>query len=61
MSDLEAEFKGPNLMGKAPNERDAHDDYPDSLSMACVLTLGEEEENEVEVMQNFLYARNRKW
>jgi hypothetical protein len=60
MSDLEVEFKGPNMMGKAPNERNAHDDYPDSLSMACVLTTTQEDEETIEVQQNFLYSRNRR-
>jgi hypothetical protein len=59
MGDLEVEFKGPNMMGKAPNERNAHDDYPDSLSMACILTTTQEDEETIEVQQNFLYQRNR--
>jgi hypothetical protein len=45
MCDLEIEFKGPYVTGKAPKEADAHDDYPDSLSMACILTTKEEEES----------------
>jgi hypothetical protein len=61
MGNLEVEFKGPNMMGMAPKVRDAHDDYPDSLSMACVLTMGHEEEQELEVLQNFLYTRNHRY
>lgn len=38
MEDLEVNFKGPNMMAAAPNIRDAHDDYADSLSMACILS-----------------------
>lgn len=59
MEDLEIDYKGPNVLAKAPNEADAHDDYPDSLSMACVLATQEEEEA-VEQTTNFLYGRNRR-
>jgi hypothetical protein len=38
MADLEKHFEGPHVLGAAPNERDAHDDYPDSLAIACSLT-----------------------
>lgn len=38
MVDLEKEFKGPHLLAAAPNVAEAHDDYPDSLALACVLT-----------------------
>lgn len=38
MSDLQLEYKGPNMMCFAPNETNAHDDYPDSLAMACILS-----------------------
>jgi Terminase large subunit, T4likevirus-type, N-terminal len=58
MEDLEIEYKGPNVVGIAPKEKDAHDDYPDSLSMACVLSATEEEET-VEQTDNFLYVRGR--
>lgn len=57
MADLEIDFKGPNMLAAAPNEHDAHDDYPDSLSMACVLSIMEQEEA-AEVTQNFLYRKN---
>lgn len=59
MEDLEIEFKGPNVLGKAPADTDAHDDYPDSLSMACILTT-QQEERGVEQVGNFLYGRNRR-
>lgn len=39
MTDLETKFQGPNFSAKAPDEAHAHDDYPDSLAMACCLTL----------------------
>jgi len=39
MTDLETKFQGPNFSAKAPDEPHAHDDYPDSLAIACCLTL----------------------
>lgn len=39
MTDLETKFQGPNFLAKAPDEAHAHDDFADSLSIACVLTL----------------------
>lgn len=56
MEDLEIDFRGPNMLAAAPNEHDAHDDYPDSLSMACILSTDEADET-AEVVQNFLYQR----
>src|SRR5579862_1024405 len=39
MEDLEINYdNGPYVVGQAPKEADAHDDYPDSLSMACILS-----------------------
>jgi hypothetical protein len=38
MSDAEVNFKGPNIMVAAPDEAHAHDDYVDSLAIACSLT-----------------------
>jgi hypothetical protein len=38
MTDLETKFSGPNFLAAAPDEVHAHDDYPDSLSIACSLT-----------------------
>jgi hypothetical protein len=60
MEDLEIEFNGPYVIGKAPKAADAHDDYPDSLSMACILSVQEEEQH-VEQSSNFLYGKpNRR-
>lgn len=59
MEDLELDMQGPYVVGKAPKDADAHDDYPDSLSMACVLTTQEEEQS-VEQTQNFIYHRTRR-
>lgn len=39
MSDLEKIYRGPYLLAAAPNEKGAFDDYPDSLALACAMTL----------------------
>ena len=39
MTDLETKFTGPNFLAKAPDEAHAHDDYADSLAIACSLTI----------------------
>jgi Terminase RNaseH-like domain/Terminase large subunit, T4likevirus-type, N-terminal len=39
MTDLETKFTGPNFLAKAPDEAHAHDDYADSLAIACSLTM----------------------
>jgi len=56
MTDLETKFKGPNFMAEAPNEAHAHDDYADSLAIACVLTL-DMTMVEAEVSSNPFYSR----
>ena len=38
MVDAEVTFKGPNFLVAAPDEAHAHDDFVDSLSIACSLT-----------------------
>lgn len=38
MEDLEKKFEGPYVIAEAPRETDAHDDYPDSLALACIIT-----------------------
>ena len=38
MVDAEKNFKGPNMLVAAPEEAHAHDDYVDSLAIACALT-----------------------
>lgn len=40
MVDLEKVYKDRYLLAAAPNEAEAHDDYPDSLALACALTRG---------------------
>lgn len=60
MEDLEALHKGPYFLAEAPKSVNAHDDYPDSLSMACVLTILEDSSvDEVETYSNVFYQRNR--
>lgn len=39
MLDCEKVFQGPNILVKAPDEAEAHDDYVDSLAIACSMTL----------------------
>jgi hypothetical protein len=38
MVDAEVQYKGPNFLVAAPDESYAHDDYVDSLSIACAMT-----------------------
>lgn len=40
MLDLEKKYEGAHLLAEAPDEPEAHDDYPDSLALACYLTAG---------------------
>lgn len=39
MGDLERINRGPYMLAQAPDERGAFDDYPDSLAIACQLTV----------------------
>jgi hypothetical protein len=38
MTDAEVQYKGPNFLVAAPEEAHAHDDFVDSLALACSLT-----------------------
>jgi hypothetical protein len=38
MVDAEVKYKGPNFMVEAPDEAHAHDDFVDSLAIACSMT-----------------------
>jgi len=38
MLDAEVKYKGPNFMVEAPDEAHAHDDFVDSLAIACSMT-----------------------
>lgn len=57
MEDLELLFKGPYVLAEAPAVRDAHDDFADSLAMACVLTKDEQQSCVVEVARNPFFQR----
>lgn len=57
MEDLQIHFKGPYVLAEAPRVKDAHDDFPDSLSMAAILTKDQGVEDEVEQYANVFYAR----
>ena len=39
MADLEKVNRGPYMLAAAPDERGAFDDYPDSLAIACAMTV----------------------
>jgi hypothetical protein len=54
MTDAEIQYKGPNFMVSAPNEAYAHDDFVDSLAIACSLTK-ELTMPEVEVSGNIFF------
>jgi hypothetical protein len=56
MEDLLVVPKGPYFLAEAPKSVNAHDDYPDSLSMACVLSVLDDQAIEpVEVWDNIFY------
>ena len=38
MTDAEVQYKGPNFLVAAPDEAHAHDDFVDSLAIACAMT-----------------------
>lgn len=53
MSEVEKEYKGKYLNVHAPDsDNNAHDDYPDSLALACSLTRDFGQDLEVEVWDN---------
>lgn len=58
MTDLEKRYQGPHLLAEAPKASDAHDDYPDSLALACAMTR-EQIAPAVEVSSNPFYTRSR--
>jgi hypothetical protein len=60
MEDLEIKFKGPYVLAEAPNVTNAHDDYPDSLAMACILSKLSDTDGSanIEVSSNVLYSRH---
>ena len=64
MSDLLIDYKGGgNIKCAAPTEDDAHDDYPNSLNLACYLTkpdVNREGSKQFLVYENILIGRNRR-
>lgn len=60
MQDLQLIFKGAYVKAEAPNVKDAHDDYPDSLAMACILTKEEQDNSTVEQYRNMFYSDRRR-
>jgi hypothetical protein len=56
MTDAEVKFSGPNFLVQAPDEAHAHDDYVDSLAIACSLTADLTMPN-VEVSENQFFSR----
>ena len=57
MADLEVKYNGPNFSAEAPDEAHAHDDYADSLSIACALTQDLVMPS-IEVSNNPFFARS---
>lgn len=58
MVDLEKNYQGKFLIAAAPDENEAHDDYPDSLAIACYMTK-DDTAPEVEQATNPFYSRSR--
>jgi hypothetical protein len=56
MEDLELKFDGPYVVAAAPKATDAHDDYADSLALACIVAK-EYEVAEIEVSANPFHNR----
>ena len=56
MEDVELNYKGPNIVVSAPDEAHAHDDYVDSLAIACSLTANLTMPT-VETSENLFYSR----
>jgi hypothetical protein len=58
MRDLEKKYQGKYLLAAAPDEAEAHDDYPDSLALACYLTR-DWTMPEVEITNSPFFTRRR--
>lgn len=58
MKDLEKKYQGKFLLAAAPDEAEAHDDYPDSLAIGCYLTR-DWTMPEVEITHSPFYQRAR--
>lgn len=55
MEDLELKFEGPYVVAQAPKAADAHDDYADSLALACIIGA-EYQVPSVEVSNSVFYS-----
>lgn len=58
MVDLEKKYQGKYMLAAAPEEAEAHDDYPDSLAIACAMTI-EAQLPEIEVSESPFVTRSR--
>lgn len=58
MVDLEKKYQGKYMLAAAPEENEAHDDYPDSLAIACAMTI-EATLPEIEVSESPFVSRSR--
>jgi hypothetical protein len=58
MIDLEKKYQGKYLLAAAPEEAEAHDDFPDSLAIACAMTI-EAQLPEIEVSESPFVSRSR--
>lgn len=56
MTELEKKYQGPYMLTEAPKENGAHDDFPDSSALACILSK-DFSLPEVEILDNFLLRR----
>lgn len=59
MVDLEKKYQGKYMLAAAPEEAEAHDDYPDSLAIACSMTI-DATMPEVEVSESPFVAGTRR-
>jgi hypothetical protein len=58
MVDLEKKYQGKYILAAAPEVNEAHDDYPDSLAIACAMTI-EATLPEIEVSESPFVSRSR--
>ncbi len=56
MADLERLDRGPHMLAAAPDAKGAFDDYPDSLAIACHLSVMDTMP-EVQVTDNMFFGR----
>lgn len=59
MDELEKHYVQGRMIARAPNGGDAHDDYPDSLALACIGAVGDTVA-QVQVMANPFTAHRRR-